>query len=324
MEKKVSIIIPAYNCGKYISKCLDSLLCQTYTNFEAIVVDNNSKDNTADIVKLYAQNDDRIKYFYYDKGGVSATRNYAISVSRGDYIYFADADDEIMPDALNTMVRSMSFGYDFVKYNYYYSKEDNKEYKLGHCNYTGFIDRADRRILSSIIDGSIPTFVWTMMVKKEFISDITFDERIDYMEDKVFYYEIFNKSHNYLISNEPVYYYYFNSFDKKSDEYWIKYLKNVNLVYGALIDIACKYDTSFIEEIKTAAFLQINNNLYNLYSNHTDSFTILDVKKYLDMCDSRFLTSIKVHGLYHKLCLLFLKSGMLLKLYQFKYRRLHK
>ena len=324
MEKLVSIIIPAYNCENGIQRCLDSLLKQTYTNFEAIVVDNNSSDRTALIVKEYSSKDSRIKYFFKATSGVSAARNYAISVSTGDYLYFTDSDDEVICDALERMVQSMSFGYDFVKYGYYYSKEDNREYKTGNCKYAGYIDRADSNILSAIIDGSIPTFVWTIMVRKDFVKGIKFDERIDYMEDKVYYFELFNKSHNYLISNEPIYYYYFNSFSKKTDEYWIKYLKNINLVYGALIDIAKKYDKSYIKQIRSCAFLQINNNIYNLYSNHHDTFTIEDVKKYLDTCDKRFYKKIKVNGIYPKLCYMLLNSKLLLKLYDVKYRRVNK
>lgn len=93
-----SIVIPLYNKGKYIADTMASVLSQTYADFEVIVVDDGSTDNGGNVVKSIADN--RIKYFYKDNGGVSSARNYGVAKANGEWIYILDADDFMMPNAL--------------------------------------------------------------------------------------------------------------------------------------------------------------------------------------------------------------------------------
>lgn len=88
----LSVVIPLYNKGALVKKAIDSVLSQTYQDFEIIVVDDGSKDNSAEHVKEYT--DVRIKYYYKDNGGVSSARNYGIEKAHGVWIIFLDADDE--------------------------------------------------------------------------------------------------------------------------------------------------------------------------------------------------------------------------------------
>lgn len=101
MKPFFSIVIPAYNREDYLNRCLDSILAQKYRNWEAVVVDDGSTDNTRNIVQDY--NDDRIRYFYKDNGGASSARNVAIDKSNGKYIAFLDSDDEYKPDHLQSI-----------------------------------------------------------------------------------------------------------------------------------------------------------------------------------------------------------------------------
>ncbi len=101
MRNMFSIVIPLYNKGKLVQIAIDSALNQTYQgNWEIVVVDDGSKDDSALFVKAY--DDARIKYFYKENGGVSSARNYGISRACGDWIVFLDADDELLPCALQT------------------------------------------------------------------------------------------------------------------------------------------------------------------------------------------------------------------------------
>ncbi len=90
---KISVIIPVYNASKYLAKCLDSLVCQTYSNLEIICVNDGSTDESLDILNNYAQNDNRIVVYSQDNAGVSSARNYGLRVATGDFISFIDADD---------------------------------------------------------------------------------------------------------------------------------------------------------------------------------------------------------------------------------------
>ena len=112
-----SIVIPLYNKGKYIADTLASVLSQTYTDFEVIVVDDGSTDDGASTVKAVA--DSRVRYYYKDNGGVSSARNYGVAKANGEWIYILDADD-IMKDreAVRQLCREIEFDPDAVQYEW--------------------------------------------------------------------------------------------------------------------------------------------------------------------------------------------------------------
>lgn len=114
-EPLVSIIMPTYNCEKYISESIESVISQTYNNWELLIVDDNSNDNTSKIVESFADKDDRIKYKRIDfNQGPATTRNIAIKMSSGDFTAFLDSDDIWMPDKLDKQISFMlSNGYNF-------------------------------------------------------------------------------------------------------------------------------------------------------------------------------------------------------------------
>lgn len=103
-NKKISIIVPIYNCEKYLCRCLDSIKAQDYKNFEAILIDDGSMDNSAELCKKYANEDARFIYIYKKNGGVSSARNLGLDRASGDYLAFVDGDDEITPDFLSSLL----------------------------------------------------------------------------------------------------------------------------------------------------------------------------------------------------------------------------
>ena len=97
---KYSIIIPVYNVEKYIDRCLNSILDQSYENYEVIIVNDGSPDNSIDIIKKYTKKDKRFKVFTKENGGLSDARNYGVEQASGDAIVFVDGDDYVNPDLL--------------------------------------------------------------------------------------------------------------------------------------------------------------------------------------------------------------------------------
>ena len=95
-----SLIIPVYNGEKYIQTCINSILIQTYNNFEVIIIDDGSTDRTRIICEELTKNNSKIKYIYQENGGVSKARNRGIEESKGDYITFIDIDDYIESNTL--------------------------------------------------------------------------------------------------------------------------------------------------------------------------------------------------------------------------------
>lgn len=100
MSPLISIIMPAYNAQQYISKTIESVISQTFTNWELIVIDDGSKDTTANIVKAFQNKDNRIKYYYQSNKKQAAARNLGIAHSKGEWIAFLDADDLWVPTKL--------------------------------------------------------------------------------------------------------------------------------------------------------------------------------------------------------------------------------
>lgn len=104
MKIKVSIIVPVYNVEKYIRECLDSIVAQTFTDWECLLIDDGSPDNSGGICDEYADNDCRFKVFHKSNGGVSSARNLGLDNARGEWVTFVDADDMIAPDFLSALV----------------------------------------------------------------------------------------------------------------------------------------------------------------------------------------------------------------------------
>lgn len=100
----ISIIVPVYNVEQYLHRCLDSILAQTFTDFEVLVVDDGSPDRCGEICDEYAKKDSRIRVFHKENGGVSSARNLGIHEAKGGFICFVDSDDIIRPNYLQTLL----------------------------------------------------------------------------------------------------------------------------------------------------------------------------------------------------------------------------
>lgn len=122
---KHSIIVPAYNTGDAIRQCIDSVLNQTYINWELIIVDDGSKDNTPEIIEEYAKSDNRIRAFHISNGGVSNARNIGLAKAQGEYVMFVDSDDWIETDYLQQVGKHMDDDADMYIVGISQDHEDN-------------------------------------------------------------------------------------------------------------------------------------------------------------------------------------------------------
>jgi len=123
---KFSIIIPVYNVEKYIEKCLNSILNQSYKNYEVIIVNDGTKDNSVSIIEMFLS-DDRFKLYNKENGGLSDARNYGLNYVTGEYILFIDSDDYIEKDLLENLNEVLTkTKYDLVRYNINVVTEDGK------------------------------------------------------------------------------------------------------------------------------------------------------------------------------------------------------
>ena len=100
----ISVIVPVYNVEKYLGKCVDSILAQTYENLEIILVEDGTKDNSGAICDAYAAKDSRIRVIHKENGGLSSARNAGMDIARGEYFGFVDSDDWIEPKMYETLL----------------------------------------------------------------------------------------------------------------------------------------------------------------------------------------------------------------------------
>jgi len=129
----VSVIIPVYNVENFLRKCLNAVFTQTFKNWECIVIDDGSTDNSGKICDEYANKDDRIKVLRIENSGPAIARNCGLDIAKGEYIYFLDSDDFIEPNTFEKVITEMDKGYDMVSFNYI--REDSDGNIIRHSNF---------------------------------------------------------------------------------------------------------------------------------------------------------------------------------------------
>lgn len=208
---KVSIIIPVYNGENYIRKCLDSILNQEYKDFEVLIVDDNSLDNSLSILKEYENNDNRVIVFHLDKNiGVSSGRNVALEKAKGEYIQFVDCDDYIVRDATKNFVRAMEKSdVDMVISHFYRVVGDVLSLK-GDIDKNIMLSRAEYvEIMAENPADYYYGVLWNKLYKREIIkqNNIRFDENVSWCEDFIFNMEYLLHVNNIESIMSPTYYY---------------------------------------------------------------------------------------------------------------------
>ena len=199
---KVSVIVPAYNAQKYIRKCLDSLVNQTFTNYEVIVVNDGSKDTTQAIINEYVSKYPCIKTFEKENGGISSARNLGLKYATGKYITYVDSDDYVELDFLKKMYdKAKEDDSDVVICDYYSTNENEKRYMKCHIRYS---KNSKSEYLIS------PPMVWCKLIKKEIMDKAKFTEGI-YYEDLDISIRLFPYINKISFIDEPLYNYYFQS-----------------------------------------------------------------------------------------------------------------
>lgn len=207
---KLSIIIPVYNAEKYIGRCLDSILSQSFSDFEIILVNDGSKDSTQVICENYAKRDLRIKLVSKSNGGVSSARNKGLEISKGEWILFVDADDELLPETLECMINATDESTDLIVGDYITTQGDNLP-EIDPIIMQESID--SKEFLFARTFGRYGGYLWNKLFRKSVIDGnlLQFDEKIIYNEDRLFIFEYLSiSSGKSKFINNKVYRYYCN------------------------------------------------------------------------------------------------------------------
>lgn len=205
---KISVIVPVYNTEKYLHRCIDSILAQTFTDFELLLIDDGSKDNSGTICDEYAAMDSRVRVFHKENGGVSSARNLGLDNARGEWISFVDSDDWIEPILIESCIGVISetHNIDIIRYGYYEEEPLNK--RVIRCGTN------DNEVILSLItfyekcgNYCYWGFVWNTAFKKDLIGELRFDENINYCEDHIFTYEYMLRCRTMRFLPLPLYHY---------------------------------------------------------------------------------------------------------------------
>lgn len=203
-NSKVSIIIPVYNTGKYLYKCLDSIISQTYSNLEIIIVDDGSNDESPKICDDYALKDNRIKVIHKENAGVSKARNAGIEIATGDYFYFPDSDDYIELDTIEYLINLISeYNCDIVSFEYFVTYKDREiQHKSNESTYGLFGIEDSHR---AVMEGT--PFAWNRFFSKKSMKKIFFKEKIYRGEDSLFVHECIEQIDSMWFDKRTLYHY---------------------------------------------------------------------------------------------------------------------
>lgn len=215
----VSIVVPIYNKEKYLKKCIDSLLNQSYKNIEIILVNDGSTDRCEELCKSYL--DKKIKYYYKENGGVSSARNYGIKKAAGEYLLFVDADDYVSYDYVEKLYNNR---FDFVMCSFktQVGEKIYNEYSLD--KEVNNINDLNNLLFSNEFKRLLP-IPYLKLFKKNIIdnNNILFDEGLSYGEDTCFVVEYLMYCDNAKIIDYSGYYNVIGEDESLSR----KYVKNI-------------------------------------------------------------------------------------------------
>ena len=216
-KELISIIVPIYNTDCYLRQCLDSIINQSYKNFEVLLVNDGSVDDSAMICKEFAEKDSRIRYFEKENGGVSSARNLGLKNVKGNYITFVDSDDwieenylEVLYNALkeNEVDVAISTHKDFnmddnLYYLPFYSEEQLHTLDIGKVSRDEFLELFPE--LSSLNHDF--NCAVSKLFKADVVKNLLFDESINYGEDLDFFFNLYLKVSSVYYVNQPTYIY---------------------------------------------------------------------------------------------------------------------
>ena len=265
MSDLISVVVPIYNVEKYLTKCIDSIINQTYKNLEIILVDDGSPDNCGKICDEYKKKDNRIKVIHKKNGGLSDARNEGIKIATGKYIGFIDSDDFVnlkMIEILYDLLKNNNADISVVSYKYYFGEEENNNES---------VEIKSPKILSNIDaitylfdNNKLGNYAWNKLYKLSLFDDVKYPVGKK-MEDLGTTYKLFSKSNKIVYSDTELYYYLqrgdsiLHSVDKKlcNDKF--------ELCYERFLDL--KKDYPNLEE----------NNIY-MFKNALRSYPFLNEK----------------------------------------------
>jgi glycosyltransferase involved in cell wall biosynthesis len=235
IDPLVSIIVPCYNYAHFLGNTLNSILTQTYSKWECLIIDDGSTDSTASVVKDFIVADPRFKYFYKENGGLSSARNEGLRQASGTYIQFLDSDDLIHKDKLRTQIqifKQESADIVYSRYSVFLDSLENQSgaysfISLGHYPLYDFLFRWE-------LDLSIP--IHCALFKRSIIGNEVFDESLAAKEDWLFWIDLSMKGANFYNHLDVMAYYrsHTNNMTRNAQEMHLNMIKAMEKIFNKI------------------------------------------------------------------------------------------
>lgn len=211
----ISIIVPVYNTKPYLARCVDSILNQSFVDFELLLVDDGSTDGSGTICDAYAEIDSRVRVFHKENHGVSSARNLGIDIAQGEWLYFVDSDDELLPDGLRTLVDNISDDVDVAMGGFESVDEFGNVTREATKSVNLRLDKKESVITLYRGEGLCGYFflgyTWQRLFRKSLINrfNLRFDTSIAIKEDTLFVMQYVRRSNGITqFATQPIYRYY--------------------------------------------------------------------------------------------------------------------
>ena len=301
MNPLISIIVPVYNAESTISRCVNSILKQTFSNWELLLIDDGSTDRSYEICDEYATKDKRIEAFHKKNGGVSSARNVGLDKAKGEWITFCDSDDEILNNtfALYDRIIKEHNEIDLISCGYIIYYKSGSFKNISCKKY--IISKDKKANLLNCEENSYYGFLWDKCFRASIAKKYRFDETISYCEDHLYTYQYLLQCQYTYFSPDVVYKYYVNDIEVKGKGHSNRLLDYKMIINVAKMERTIKYkfyqgDKYLESKIESAFKYKIMDAIYYAIINHhlMDAYQIY--KKYY-LGDKLFLLSyiIKNH-----------------------------
>ena len=320
-EFLISVIIPIYDVEKYLNKCINSVVNQTYKYLEIVLVNDGSPDRCPEMCDEWAKKDIRIKVIHKENGGLSDARNVGLGYATGDYLLFVDSDDYIELDLIEKSLCNVN-RHDFVLFGYYIENLDENDHIITISPY--YFDNENLQSMLSVIN-----YAWNKMYKRTFLQEkqIRFEKGISLIEDALFNEKAFTEAESIGYLNEPLYHY----IHRKRKTLVNQYHENAYELHCISMNCAknvlsskffIKYYTETIMVNKHfGGLLYCFSNLF-YYKNKLAYLTKAKIIKDIinDQMTQQYLFLFKQSGLKNRMICLFMKhklSWLIAFIYQF-------
>lgn len=205
----ISVIVPVYKAEKYLHRCVDSILAQSYTDFELLLIDDGSPDNSGTICDEYAAKDSRVHVFHSENGGVSSARNLGLDNAKGEYVTFCDADDYVTIDWLSAYHGAISGNVDLAIQGIYYITNNGEveEKKLSPCCGSELKER--QSLIVNLFVQGVYGYPVVKLFRRQLIEEncLRFDIQSRFREDAQFFSEYLVHVKDFMCIDSAGYYY---------------------------------------------------------------------------------------------------------------------